>query len=393
MRASLAGCPFFCLLAIALFSGCWGRTSSVSSSGLANIDSIMPLQYASGFEIAYSSDYKIVTVFDAWSVERRPLQRYYLYSLQGESALPVHSDGISLRVPFSKVALGSCTQVEFVRELVPLEVVKGMCNTESVYNAGLRELIASGSVIDLGDALDLNVEKVLSLGAEAFFAGSYSPTNPKYELLSRSGTAIVHDYEWKESDLLGRAEWIKFVACFFDKEKEADSLFCATVRRYDDLKRLAASDSLQTSVTVLSGENFRGTWYLPGGRSYVAQLFRDAGADYRFEQDTTTGSLSLSLEQVLRDFHDADVWVGVSATDLQELLAKDPHYEVFEAWKRGKVYAYDRRSTETGGNDYWESAVAHPDAILSDFVKICHPSLLQDVTWNYIRKLQPCAGR
>ena len=42
---------------------------------------------------------------------------------------------------------------------------------------------------------------------------------------------------------------------------------------------------------------------------------------------------------------------------------------------------------ENGGNDYWESAIARPDLLLKDMIKICHPHLLQDYELTYMDKL------
>ena len=43
---------------------------------------------------------------------------------------------------------------------------------------------------------------------------------------------------------------------------------------------------------------------------------------------------------------------------------------------------------EKGGNDYWEGAVARPDLLLNDMIKICHPELLPDYELIYMNQLQ-----
>jgi iron complex transport system substrate-binding protein len=160
------------------------------------------------------------------------------------------------------------------------------------------------------------------------------------------------------------------------------------VQAYNHLKAMAAEDSLYQPKSLMVGENFRGTWYVPGGRSYMAQLFRDAGASYLFENDTTSGSISLNLERVLRDMGHCDIWVGADASSLADLAAQDARYTWFDAYKNKAVYSYNRCSTPQGGNDFWERGVAHPDLLLSDFVKLLHPHLMTDREWNFLVALQ-----
>ena len=57
-------------------------------------------------------------------------------------------------------------------------------------------------------------------------------------------------------------------------------------------------------------------------------------------------------------------------------------------YKEGNVYNYNKRMNATGGNDYWESAVARPDLILSDMIKALHPELLPHYEFTYMQKLK-----
>jgi iron complex transport system substrate-binding protein len=40
-----------------------------------------------------------------------------------------------------------------------------------------------------------------------------------------------------------------------------------------------------------------------------------------------------------------------------------------------------------GGNDYFESAILHPDKVLTDLVRIFHPALLADRPFTYYKKI------
>jgi iron complex transport system substrate-binding protein len=47
------------------------------------------------------------------------------------------------------------------------------------------------------------------------------------------------------------------------------------------------------------------------------------------------------------------------------------------------VWTYERRQTPPGGNDYWSRSVTHPDIVLADLVKIFHPALAGDHSFEW----------
>ena len=56
--------------------------------------------------------------------------------------------------------------------------------------------------------------------------------------------------------------------------------------------------------------------------------------------------------------------------------------------RNGNVWNSSLRATAGGGNDYWESGVVNPDAVLHDLVNIFHPGLLPDSAMIYYRRLR-----
>jgi iron complex transport system substrate-binding protein len=344
----------------------------------------MHLSYATGFQVDYFKTYKRVILSDPWR-KGEELTRYYLVENDTDS---VPADGIRIRIPLRSLVSGSCTQYAFLEMLGVLSSVTGICDVRTIYDESLRSAVRKGTVVDLGDPFHLDVERCLVLKPDALLMNSF---NQKDEHLSRihdNGIPVLYDNEWMESGLLARAEWIRFVACFFDKESEAERLFAEVSANYQRLRALASTAKTR-KPKVLSGDDFRGTWYLPGGQSYTARLFADASGDYRYASDTTTGSRPFTFEQVLQDFHQADIWVGVTnGRSLDELKRLDDRYTLFRSFRSGNVYAYTNRVTTEGGNDFWERAVARPDELLSDFIKAFHPDLLQEEPWHYLKKLR-----
>jgi iron complex transport system substrate-binding protein len=199
--------------------------------------------------------------------------------------------------------------------------------------------------------------------------------------------SVVYNNEWTENSLLARAEWLKFIATFFNKEKLADEIFNELEKKYFENKKNVINTSQKPSI--IAGSNFKGTWYMPGGRSYMGNLFADAGGDYFFKNDTATVSLPMSFEHILKNFHDADIWLNCPVETLEKLYAMDERHKLFKAAQNGNAFAFLKRyRVDSGANDFWESGIANPDIILKDVIWALYPNLLPDYQPIYILKLK-----
>jgi len=68
-------------------------------------------------------------------------------------------------------------------------------------------------------------------------------------------------------------------------------------------------------------------------------------------------------------------------------LAKDSRFKDFEPFETGRVYNNNKRTNDSGGNDFWESGVVHPEMLLADLIKIFHPDLMPDHELYYYQKV------
>ena len=103
-----------------------------------------------------------------------------------------------------------------------------------------------------------------------------------------------------ENTPLGRAEWIRVIGMLAGCEDKADAWFDDIERRYNALSTLCAE--VEHRPTVFSDLAFNGQWYVAGGRSYMAKLFADAGADYIWKDNPSTASVPMDAESILRPF-------------------------------------------------------------------------------------------
>ena len=340
------------------------------------------LNYATGFAVNNFEDYKEVIVFSPWK-KGEIYARYYLVK---DIKTKTPNDGEKIKIPLKTLASTSVTHLEFLSLLDEIQTITGVCSPALIYNSELQKNIQAGKITDLGDAFSLNVEKTLVLKPEALMTSGFNQADAAAQRIVQAGIPVIFNNEWMETSLLGRAEWIKFVAVFYNKEQLADSIFTDIEKRYNELKDRALK--VKKKPKVMSGNNFRGTWYMPAGQSFMGQLFSDAGGDYFYVNDTTTGSLPLNVETVLKNFAETDVWLNVNFSTIDELIKTDSKHEFFHPVITRQVYNFNKRLLPSSANDFWESAVARPDLLLGDVIAILHPELLPDYEFVYAEKLK-----
>lgn len=340
------------------------------------------LNYATGFAVNNFEDYKEVIVFSPWK-KGEIYARYYLVK---DIKTKTPNDGEKIKIPLKTLASTSVTHLEFLSLLDEIQTITGVCSPALIYNSELQKNIQAGKITDLGDAFSLNVEKTLVLKPEALMTSGFNQADAGAQRIGQAGIPVIFNNEWMETSLLGRAEWIKFVAVFYNKEQLADSIFTDIEKRYNELKYRALNVSKKPKI--MAGNNFRGTWYMPAGQSFMGQLFRDAGGDYFYANDTTTGSLPLNVETVLKNFAETDVWLNVNFSTIDELIKTDSKHALFHPVITRQVYNFNKRRLPSTANDFWESAVARPDLLLGDVIAILHPELMPDYEPVYAEKLK-----
>ena len=342
-----------------------------------------PNAYAQGFAIEQADDFTKVVVFNPWH-EDAVLQTYYLVR---ETDADVPSDGVKIKIPVRRMSVTSVTHIGMIAELGKLESVCGACNPEMIYCREFHERSHAGGITNLGDAMQVDVERVLLTHPEAVMVSTFAQGDASSEQLQRLGMPVIFNNEWTERTPLARAEWLRFTAAFFDCLPAADSVFAQVEQEYNALKSLTDNLS-EKRKSVMSGNNFRGTWYVPAGNTYMGVLFRDAGADYFYRADSSYTSIPLGVEEVVRNFADADVWFGSNARTLEELAKSDEKHTWFKAYRDGQVYNfYRRRPFGSDANDFWETGVVHPEMILHDMISVLYPELIGDRECYFIDRL------
>ena len=200
--------------------------------------------------------------------------------------------------------------------------------------------VDAGKVQELGKDSGINIELLTVLKPDAVMAYTMSSDYGQFKKIEDLGIPVLINAEYLEKHPLGRAEWIKFMALFFNKQKMADSVFQAIESKYLQIQKLATQTA--THPSVLSGVVYGDTWFLPGGQNYASKILEDAGCEYLWASDSSHGFLELSFETVFNKAKSADLWLGVgSFKSMQELSQADHRYEKFQAFKDKRIYSND----------------------------------------------------
>ena len=353
------------ILATALLLACQPKSGNNASQSASENDgdaTLFPItvSHATGFSVTDSAGMHLVTIGDN---DRFALVR------GGQATVP---EGYTrVEVPIKGTICMTSLQLSNFTVLGAHDVVKGLTGTKNLFNPDILQRVADGRIVKIGMEGNFDPELILAARPDVIFISPFKRGG--YEPIKDTGITLVPHLGYKELSPLGQAEWVKLVGMFICKEQEADSIFRGIEQRYNDVKALAAKAS--SRPTVFSGEMHSGLWHAVGGKNALAQMFRDAGADYVLHDDETAGE-NLEFEQMYALAAEADFWRILNSFpgdfSYEALKTSEPRNVLFKAWKERKVvYCNMKRSP------YYELSPVEPDVILKDLVTVFHPELAE----------------
>lgn len=295
----------------------------------------------------------------------------------------------TVRTPVEKSAVFIAPHCQLMYELGCQQAIRGVCDLDYINIPDVKKRAAlSGNtsaqnpIVDCGSSMAPDIERIIALKPEAILLSPFENSGG-YGKLDKLHVPIIEAADYMESSPLGRAEWMKFYGMLFKKdgnapktalaascEPKADSLFAKIEKEYLKLKAEAAG--YPKGLSILTERKTGNVWYVPGGKSTMGILLRDAHARYIFADDTHIGSLSMSPEQIIAKGNQVDVWAfkyfGGNALTKQNLLAEYQGYQALKAFQTGTVY-----ETDTSCEPYFELTSFHPEILLCEFIILSHP--------------------
>ena len=372
------------LLASAIMFSCGGhRNQSDAKSGTsANVDSasvIVP-RYAKGFNVSYGDDIILLDVNDP---ENKEAEQFHFALVDKGYKGDIPEGYTPLSIPIeTAICMTSLQLSNFLKLDIPEKVV-GITSTRHLHNEKMNQQLKDGKTHKIGIEGNFDNEVIMAINPDVIFISPFKRGG--YDAIRNVDIPMIPHLGYKELTPLGQAEWIKVIGLLTGNASLANSTFEGIESRYNGLK--SKVDTVNNRPTVFSGEMRGGNWYAVGGKSFLAQLFRDAGGDYFLKDNTESGGVTLDYETVYTNAAHADYWRIVNSFDgdysYNVLKEQDNRYTDFDAWKNHGVIYCNMKEVP-----FYERMPVEPEVVLSDFIHVFHPEVIPEHEPEYYHILR-----
>ncbi|TAE11085.1 MAG: hypothetical protein EAZ95_14015 [Bacteroidetes bacterium] len=339
-------------------------------------DAPFKIHYAQNFSVRYFDTHKELTVQLA-SQDAQTAQKYALIR-RGQPAPKGFSKAQIIETPVRSCVLSSHTHIACLQALGLEDKLVGLTEATYLPDSSLLQKLQDKKVLEVGKDGNWQTELLFSLKPDLLMLNSSDAS----KLNLPTHTQKVVNLDWQETHPVGRAEWLFFVSLFFEAEEKALPIVAKIRQDYETLREVVGKAGLTPQRVVLDVP-YKGTWYMPAGKSYMATLLKDAGATYGWQKSEGVGSLPLDFEAVYAEAQKATFWLNVLLCKSQaDIIALDSRLANIPALKAGKVYNYHKRAWKNGTNPYFMHSILQPHLLLADLVKILHPDFAPNQAHN-----------
>lgn len=342
-------------------------------------------RYASGFRIlgAEGRESVIIESMEPWQGADSVVTR--LFISRGGEPEPEGFEGRVLVDSAMRIVTMSSTHIAMLDAIGCVDRVVGVSGMDYISNPKIRA--AASRIADVGYEGNVNYEALVALDPDIVLLYGTNGASPMESKLDELGIPYVYIGDYLEEDPVGKAEWLVAIAEIVGRRDAGLNAFNPIPERYEALRRKVADAGLPAPKVMLNSP-YGDTWFMASTGSYVSRLIRDAGGEYIYKVNSANASLPVDMEQAYMLASSSDKWINIGKFfSLDEVRKALPRFTDTAPVRNGEVYADNARVNASGGNDYWESGVVHPDLVLRDFVKMFHPKLVED-DFVYYRKLQ-----
>lgn len=370
---------------------CFAKVGTCDMTGVDLFPDKLKADYSVGWNVTYAKTYKIIH-------NKAAGQTFVAYQCgttkPQASTLPTwvqNNNPINIEIPITKVSIASTTHIPMVEFLGERESIFALA-------MGTSTKVSSECVKKMLDTkatkYDKNSTQLKIDGVQASFCdqGWGCPgTLPNPVILS------AH----KESSNLATAEWVEYLALFYNKEKAVKEIVTAIDGRYNCNKK--KGKVVTTKPKVLWANYYGDGWSVGKCPNYYCEIIADAGGEMitSFPASGSANYGYMNDTEFLAHAKDADVWIypgnnfyhGVdpygSAGIVDGPSAKTTVLNQIKAFQNNKVYD----SLRGGLYDWFEGRISQPDIVLLDMLSIVQPSVTTGHTRLWLRKLLPIESK
>ena len=249
---------------ICLFQSCY----SPNKKPVAGVETGPGTTHARGFRMETFPGFTILGVRDPWQGSSGIRFEYVLAS--DLSLIPDSLGHLpAVKTPVSRVICMSTTHVAMIESLGMTRSIVGVSGPHYISNPVIRKRVEEGEVLDVGADQSLNYERIVSLNPDVVMAyGITAEVGGMVKRLGDLGITVILNGDYLENEPLGKTEWLRFIAAFYELGEEADSVFEGVRLEYEKFCRLTRD--LRERPAVMTGLPWKDSWYVPGGSSFAA---------------------------------------------------------------------------------------------------------------------------
>ncbi len=371
------------LILAALFLSSCGNVSKQSPCHPLDQTLYQP-EYATGFDIRSNGmQSSLITVHNPWQGADSVTTQLFI-ARNNENA-PDGFAGQIINGDARRIVTMSSTHIAMLNAVNADSLVVGVSGIDYITNPTIQKNRAH--IGDVGSDGNINYELLLTLNPDIVLLYGVNGSSSMESKLTELCIPYMYVGDYLEESPLGKAEWLIAIAEITGNRDNGIRRFSEIAAAYDALKSKVA-ESAPDAPSVMLNTPYGDSWFMPSTESYMARLISDAGGNYIYKKNTGNASTPVNLEEAYQLTAASDMWLNTGAANsLDDLKATCPKFTDTRCVRNGYVYNNTRRATASGGNDFYESAVVHPDILLRDLIKIFHPEMI-DEDFVYYKQLK-----
>jgi iron complex transport system substrate-binding protein len=264
----------------------------------------------------------------------------------------------------TNIAAFSATHLGMLSVLGEQNSVVAVADEKLVFDPKILNQIKSNKTSSMVAEEQVSIERNLLCKTNYLIYSAFSGDFKNGSRLKKMGVTCIPNFDWRETHPLGRAEWILLFGYLTGKQNVAKEIFKEIVQEYQSIQKKVKRKSKRK---VISGNFINDYWYAPAGNSFQAQMFKDAGINYIYENSKGTGSLEMSKEKIVSTTADIQIWLNPGFATKKDILNANPKAKFLPFLSNSKIYC-----TAKNLNKFWELGAIQPHLILKDYYYIAN---------------------
>lgn len=291
-----------------------------------------------------------------------------------------YAPSMIIRTPVRRVAAYGSFDVATLRALGVLDETLVAVTTplEKWFVDDVHRGMDSGKIIYLGNPGAIDYERLKKQGPELVL--TWDPSI--IPMLNELGIACVITSTPVAMCLSARMSFVKFLAPFFKREKEAEDFFRRVNDSLADIR--ARTAGVLKQPRVMWGDMYEKRVLVEPGNAWIGELVVLAQSGYLFEDIYGTSCIEISMERFLYSGKDADIYFtyrtpATGASSKATLARLNPLMAgIKPLGPEGKVYAPLPHYSQSGDK---------LDEIFTELSAIMHPELYPEYTLKYFQRI------